>query len=364
MSYKYKTNCLKYSAVAIFMLLFQGAFTQSSFSELDKMITEKQKIIGQDLVLIIAKKDSIVYQKAFGAFNAKTVAPVASCSKWLTAALIMQLVDEGKLSLDDMVSKYLPIFESYGKNYITIRHCLSHMTGIQSEPIRIVKLLEKKKFNSLEEEVNEFAKKEIQTNPGTEFRYSDIGLNIAGRVAEIVTKKKFDLLIRQRLFVPLGMRQTTFSTLDGSAVNPSGGAKSTAADYSRFLQMMLNNGSFNGLKILSEAAVLQMKKIHASVDKIKYAPKSAEGFLYALGSWSLTSHTPGHSPATPEGGTASVLSSPGLFGTWPMVDYCRGYTAIFFVKNFLGEQKADVYLEMKKLIDKQFKNNCGPAPIP
>ncbi len=100
MSYKYNTNCLKYSAVAIFMLIFQGVSAQRSFSELDKMIVEKQKIIGQDLVVIIAKKDSIVYQKNFGEFNAKTVAPIASCSKWLTAALIMQLVDEGKLSLE------------------------------------------------------------------------------------------------------------------------------------------------------------------------------------------------------------------------------------------------------------------------
>ncbi len=342
------------------MLLFQGVFAQKSFSELEKMISQKQKLIGEDLVVIIAKKDSIVYQKAFGTFNPKTIAPIASCSKWLTAALIMQLADEGKLSLDDMVSKYLPIFESYGKNYVTIRHCLSHMTGIQSEPVKILKLLERKKYNSLEEEVNEFAKKEIQNNPGTEFRYSNIGLNIAGRIAEVVTKKKFDLLIRQRLFIPLGMRQTTFSTLDGSAVNPSGGAKSTATDYSRFLQMMLNNGIFNGQKILSEAAIQEMKKVHANADQIKYAPKSAEGFEYALGSWSLTYLTSGPSPATPEKGTAipQVLASPGLFGTWPMIDYCRGYTAIFFVKNFLGEQKADVYLEIKKVIDEQFKNNC------
>jgi CubicO group peptidase (beta-lactamase class C family) len=169
------------------------------------------------------------------------------------------------------------------------------------------------------------------------------------------------MLIKQRLFNPLGMRQSTFSTLDGSAVNPSGGAKSTAADYSRFLQMMLNNGIFNGQKILSEASVQEMKKIHANADKIKYAPKSAEGFEYALGSWVLT---PGPSPTALERGTAAatILSSPGLFGTWPMVDYCRGYTAIFFVKNFLGEQKADVYLEIKKLIDGHFKSNCAPIP--
>jgi CubicO group peptidase (beta-lactamase class C family) len=124
---------------------------------------------------------------------------------------------------------------------------------------------------------------------------------------------------------------------------------------------MSNNGFFNGQKILSEAAVLEMKKIHAGTDKIKYAPKSAEGFGYALGSWVLT---PNPSPTELERGTAiaQAVASPGLFGTWPMVDYCRGYVAVFFVKSFLGEQKADVYLEMKKLINKQFKNNCVPIP--
>lgn len=247
MSYKYNTNCLKCSTVAIFMLLFQYAYPQSSFPGLDKIITDKQKIIGQDLVVIIAKKDSIVYQKAFGAFNAKTVAPIASCSKWLTAALIMQLADEGKLSLDDKVSRYLPIFESYGKNYITIRHCLSHMTGIQSEPIKILKLLEKKKFNSLEEEVNEFAKRDTNKS-GHRISLQQYWFKHSWPGSRNRDKKRFDMLIKQRLFNPLGMRQTTFSTLDGSAVNPSGGAKSTASDYSRFLQMMLNNGIFNGQK--------------------------------------------------------------------------------------------------------------------
>ena len=75
----------------------------------------------------------MLYKKEMGDFNAKTQAPIASCSKWLTAALVMQFVDEGKLSLDDKVVKYIPEFEKYCKSYITIRQCLSHMTGIADE---------------------------------------------------------------------------------------------------------------------------------------------------------------------------------------------------------------------------------------
>ena len=99
------------------------------------------------------------------------------------------------------------------------------------------KIYQRKKFESLEEEVNSFAKKEIATNPGTEFFYGDMGLNIAGRVLEIITKKKFEVLMKQRIFVPLNMRSSTFIG-EEDAINPSGGAISTAADYMNFLNMI------------------------------------------------------------------------------------------------------------------------------
>src|SRR5204863_4336514 len=215
--------CIKVMGVLTFLLILQPVTGQQKFSDLDDLLQQKQKVLGKDFVVMLWKKDdTLIYKKELGEFNSKTQAPIASCSKWLTAALVMTFVDEGKLSLDDKITKWLPEFEKYGKNYITIGNCLSHMTGIRSEPITVLKLLERKKFNSLEEEVNSFAAKDIQANPAEEFRYSNIGLNIAGRVLEIISKRKFDMLARQRLFVPLAMRKTSFSTLDGSAINPSG----------------------------------------------------------------------------------------------------------------------------------------------
>jgi CubicO group peptidase (beta-lactamase class C family) len=222
------------------------------------------------------------------------------------------------------------------------------MTGIRSEPITVLKLLERKKFNSLDDEVNSFAAKDIQANPETEFRYSNIGLNIAGRILEIISKRKFDVLARQRLFVPLGMRRSTFSTLDGSAVNPSGGAQSTPDDYMHFLIMMLNKGVYQGKRILSEKAINEMLTVQTKPEQIKYAPKPAEGYNYALGSWVVEE----------KDGKATVAASPGLFGTWPLVDYCRGYAYLFFVKNLLGEERADAQMEIKAVIDEKFVNAC------
>jgi CubicO group peptidase (beta-lactamase class C family) len=355
MAYKLCSACMKVALALVGLLILQPVFGQQNFADLDAILQQKQNLLGKNFVVMLwskgtelGKADTLVYKKELGEFNSKTQAPIASCSKWLTAALVMTFIDEGKLSLDDKVTKWLPEFEKYGKNYITIRSCLSHMTGIRSEPITLLKLLERKKFSSLEEEVNSFAAKDIQANPGEEFRYSNIGLNIAGRVLEVLSKKKFDVLIRQRLFVPLAMRKTTFSTLDGSAVNPSGGAQSTPEDYMHFLVMLLNKGVYQGRRILSEAAIDQLLQVQTKPQQIMYAPKAAQGYNYSLGAWVVEE----------KNGTATTIASPGLFGTWPMIDYCRGYAYLFFVKNLLGEERADAQMEIKAVVDEKFPNRC------
>ena len=289
-----------------------------------------------------------IYEKSVGEFNTKTQAPIASCSKWLTAALVMVLVDEGKINLDDKVSKYLPIFSKYSKGYITIKQCLSHLTGIESEPIRLVDLLKANKYNSLEEEVESFAtKKEIMANPGIEFRYSNIGLNIAGRIVELVTKRGFEQAMQEKILRPLQMRNTSFSSFN--IINPSGGAVSTANDYMNFLSMILNKGMYNGKRILSEQSIALMQTSQTTNPMIKYAPKVAAGYNYGLGEWIQE---------TDENGVSTVISSPGLFGTWPLIDKCRGYAVIIFIKGILNEEKRESYLEIKKLIDQQIIANC------
>jgi CubicO group peptidase (beta-lactamase class C family) len=365
MAYKLSNTCLKCSLLAIILLFFQTTDAQKKeklliskydLSKLDKILAEKQSLIGKDYVVMIWKKDdTLVYKKEVGEYKSKTQAPIASCSKWLTAALVMQFVDDGKISLDDPVVKYLPVFEKYMKKFITIRHCLSHMTGIDDDDRFLKRILQRKKFSSLEEEVESFAAREIRANAGTDFWYGNIGLNIAARVLEVVSKRNFDILVRQKLFTPLGMRNTTFSTLDGSPPNPSGGARSTADDYMKFLVMLMNKGNYRGKQILSEESVEEMRKIQTAHVPKRYVPKSAEGFEYSLGSWVIESPN-----SSPSGGARerAALASPGLFGTWPMVDFCRGYAYILFVKNLLGEERADAHLEIKKVIDEQMNGEC------
>ncbi|MBG9374871.1 beta-lactamase family protein [Panacibacter sp. DH6] len=348
MAQKNVANCMKVSPVLIFMLLFQVAGAQYNFAELDKKLESYQKQLGGNVVAIVYKDSQVVYKKEMGEFKANTVAPIASCSKWLTAALVMTFVDEGKLSLDDKVSKYIPEFTNYGKGYITIRQCLSHTTGIENGRPGLGVLLENSKYESLEKEVNEFmGKRDIFAQPGQQFAYSTVGLNIAGRVLEVISKRQFDQLMMQRIFRPLNMKMSTFYS--ERAVNPSGGAKSTAADYMNFLVMLLNKGNFNGKRILSEQSIAEMQKAQTTQNMIRYSPDNAKGLDYALGEWVLEKDSNGNSTS---------VTSPGLFGTWPWVDNCRGYACIIFVRNLKAEDRRDMYTDIKKVIDAQLSNKC------
>jgi CubicO group peptidase (beta-lactamase class C family) len=364
MSYKLRINCLKFRFIVLLLLFLQPCFAQKNkknekewgiekFSQLDAFLNQNQKSLGNDVVTLIWT-DTIAFKKEMGELTTKSELPLAGTSQWLTVALVLKLVDEGRLSLDDKVSTYLPIFEKYGKSYVTLRHCLSHFTGIQADP-GMLGIFQKKKFTSLQEEVESIAKKEIQTNPGTEFRYSNMGPEIAGRVAEVVMKKTFDQLIKQKLLNPLGMSKTTFSTLDGSAIDPAAGARSTPNDYIKFLAMLLQNGSFNGKQILTEAAVKEMRSIQTSSQNIKLAPKAGNGLNYSLGSWVL--ETEGQKKE--DSNIASALTCPGIIANWPVVDWCRGYAFMVFTKPVREEQKPDLFQQMKLAVDETRNLKCN-----
>jgi len=351
MSHKINASCLQFMLSLGLLLFWLNGFSQSDFGEADQLFKENQKILGNNFVALAWKDGKMVYQKQIekevGDFSAKVQVPIGSCSQWLTAAVVMTFVDEGKLSLEDKVSKYIPIFAKYMKSYITIRNCLTNTTGIQADPAGAMKLLQKGKFETLEDEVNSFAsKREIATNPGTEIYYSHVGPNIAARVLEIISKKGFDRLAQERIFRPLKMRGTTFTDDNGGAVNPSGGAQSTANDYMNFLIMLLNKGEFQGKRVLSEKSVEEIETAQFSQLPVKYLPKQAEGLHNGLGDWIEANNT--------------VFSSLNLAGTWPVIDKCRNYAALILVKSPNAEPKKEVYAKFKEILDRQLGSGCQP----
>lgn len=352
MSHKIRTTCLQFSLLLPYLLFCRPVFSQSHatvvptdprFVAVDQLFKQNQKNLG-NYVALVWQDGKVIYQHQGSAdFTPKTQAPIAGAGDWLTAALVMTFVDEGKLSLDDKVTQYIPLFGKYMKGYITIRNCLTQTTGIRGDGEGVMKVLQKSKFESLEEEVNSYAsKRDIVTNPGTEFYYSPVGINIAARVLEVIGKKSFDRLMMERIIHPLKMRATSFGNDEGGAINPAGGARSTANDYINFLSMLLNKGVFGDKKILSEASVEELEKAQFATLPVKYAPKPVQGAHYSLGAFITDTNT---------SGAPSVMICPNMLGTAPYIDFCRKYAAILIVEKPEEEQKKGIYVSMKNLID-------------
>lgn len=333
-------------------LVLVSAISYSGFSQVDTAaistkLEQSKSALGKNFAFALYKDGKIIYKREVGEFTIKTQEPINASSQWLTAALILKLVEEGKLGLDDKVSSYIPLFAKHGKAYITVRHCLTHNTGIDGG-----KLFEKNNFKTLEDEVNFFASnREIKTNPGTEFFYSNVGFKIAARVAEIVAKKPFDRLIKEKITSPLAMRNTSFSSENyNDAPDPSTGAKSTAFDYINFLSMLMNKGKFNEKQILSEESVQTLLTLSYPVTQVKNAPKQAERYDFAVGSWVIERNSKDE---------AIAFTAPALSGTYPIVDICRGYAFIVLTKASMGDIKKEVYLQIKSMIDESININCN-----
>ena len=333
-------------AILFIVLLFvYVTVVAQNFSTVEQIMLNNQRNLGDDQALLIYKDGKILYQKTLGDFKPNIQAPIGESSQWLTAAMVLMLVDEGKISLDDNIGKYLPIFPKWMKGYITLRHCLANNTGIEADKTGAGKLFQKSKFATLEEEVNFYAEKRaIAQNPGTWFQYNQMGSNIAGRVLEVITKKKFDRLIQEKLLRPLNMRFTTFSNYTG-AISPFDGAKSTANDYMNFLSMLLNKGKFMGKQILSEASVNELLKVQTGSALNKFTPAFYNGFSFSLGAWV-------------ENKNATIINCSAQNAPFVWVDYCRGYACILLSKKEQDVQKRELYNQLQVALNEQMKGNC------
>ena len=342
-------NLMNTVSTLLLVILFIPAFSQVKKQKgidipaITDGLQRYKKDLGNDFIVIVHKDGKEVYRQEFGEMKVMSQEPIGAASQWLTAALLMTFVDEGKLALDDKLGDYLPIYQSYSKGYITLRQCLAHTTSIETDPPTFRTVLKKKKFGTLEEEVNSFAKdRNMMGKQGTQFYYGNMGPNIAGRVAEVVSKRNFDRLMRERIARPLGLRRTSFAGDGLTGENPSSGALSTAEDYIKFLVMLQNKGMYNGKQILSEQAVAEMMKMQTGTAKITYTSPLSQGNSYGLGCWIQEKDNAGN---------AALVNCPGISGTWPWINLAKGYSAIVFTKGEMPDQKRVMFEEIRTLIE-------------
>ncbi len=342
----------------LFFGLAGNAFAQEQYFKLNQWLENNVDDMGGRAILMVYQDGKIVYNHAvnqmnnrqkmlgkliasrqgktadFSDFTPNSKQPIASCSKWLSAALVMTFVDEGKLKLSDTVGKFLPILSKNGKGGITIKECLSHTTGILSPDLR-ENLKEMRAISSMDEAIEKIAKYPMEGQAGKVFRYSNTGLQIAGAVIEKISGKSFETLFAERIALPLDMKNTDFGKT--KVALPAGGASSTPNDYMNFLTMVLNKGKFQGKQILSEKSIaeMQVNRITAEV-KVAYSPAEAGGLGYGFGEWIMTN---------------GAISSPGLFGSFPWINNDKKYCAFLLTFYLKSEGRQEKYVELRKLVE-------------
>jgi CubicO group peptidase (beta-lactamase class C family) len=279
------------------------------------------------VTVVVGRQGRGIAQESFGKIDAAAQLPIASASKWLTAAVVMQLVDEGKLSLDKPISTWLPSLAP-DASAITLRQLLSQTSGLGMAGAEM-----KQDYRiTLGQSAKEVTDAPLAHRPGTVFVYGGPGFQVAGAVVEAVTGKRWQDVFQERIGGPLAMRRTFWTHIGSTEPaevaqtrNPvlQGGAFSTTEDYMHFLAMLVGDGVYEGRRVLTHAAVETMLTDQTAATTMTPAgvPMLANAH-YALGNWCETWGGDGR---------CTRSSSLGAWGVFPWIDRPSGLYGMVFL---------------------------------
>jgi CubicO group peptidase (beta-lactamase class C family) len=336
------------------------------------------------VVTLVAHKGTVVNLSAVGVQDMEKKAPmktdaifqVASMTKPITAVGIMILVENGMLSISDPVQKFLPNFaeiklqvkaaeSEQGSDLteikkpsrpITIRDLLTHTSGMGGGYPEGLQDLFNKRDRSLAEAVEAFPKRPLEFEPGSKWGYSNMGIAALGRIIEVVSTKSYEDFLAERVFQPLGMKDSHFFVpedkrdrivsiyrLEGGRLTkadvdlyrigskypaPEAGLYSTAPDLFNFYQMMLSGGVFNGRRILSKASVDLMTRVHTDDLKAGFSP----GIGFGLG-WAVVRNVEGMFRLNSIG----TYGHGGLYQTYGFIDPEKELIGIILMQRLSSE---------------------------
>jgi methyl acetate hydrolase len=362
-----------------------------STAEVDQILRQKsdaREIPG--VVAMAANGNEVIYQGAFGkrdlskddAMTPDSVFWIASMTKAMTAAAAMQLVEQGKLSLDAPIGKVLPdlaapqVFEGFDANgepklrpatkQITLRHLMTHTAGFCYDMWNgdMVQYLAKTGLPGITSCKNDALKLPLMTEPGTRWEYG-INIDFVGKVIEAVSGKRLDAYLRDHLFTPLGMTDTGFRIgesqrrrlvtvhqrePDGSLAPMAfeldqepefhmggGGLYGTAGDYIKFTQMILNKGRGNGNQLLKPETVAMMGQNHIGeltmtrmTSAVAFATNDIDLYPDMEKKWGLSFLIT--TATTPEGRSPGSLAWAGLGNTYFWIDPARDVTGVILMQ--------------------------------
>ena len=324
-------------------------------------------------VTLVADKDRILHLGTTGFADVAAKRPmrpdtmfwIASMTKPVTSVAILMLQDDGKLSVDDPVSKYLPEFADLktpsGKlANITIAQLLSHTSGLASPR----KTAASRSAKTLRELADTYLAVPMQFEPGSSWAYTTSGFVVLGLIVEKVAAQPFDAFLQDRLFDPLGMKDTTFYPSDEQRLrlarayraNPGtgvltaqegiwsggpdpkrgdcvplgdGGLFSTAGDYGRFCQMLLSGGTFESRRYLSPGAFRALTTVCTGDLPTGYSKRKLNHVLgWGLGVAIVRAPGDGVSAWLSQGS----FGHPGAWGTAAWIDPAKGAAYVMMVQ--------------------------------
>ena len=312
------------------------------FSRLDQFLEESLPRLAGGCSFILIQGDRVIHRNAYGTFTPEKVTPIASASKWISGGVLMALVDAGKISLDDPASKYLPYFTEK-KAGITIRQMFSHTHGLARGDAR--DYLHDPAL-TMDEAVRGIAKYDLIADPGTAVYYAGAGMQVAGRICEIVTGKPWTKIFQETLGDPLEMDNTDYFAL-GPTKNPdvAGAVRTCVDDYGNYLTMLLNRGVYKGKRILSEKAVTAMLTnqsgclpiLKSPYDVLDIMDPALAKALCGIGCWL--------EDFDPETGRTTAISSAGGFGCMPFLDLKRNLAGVLlpYARDWKRDNRGRLY---------------------
>ncbi len=381
--------CQRFLAnLAIPAALFPGPIALADSPKLPGVGEAMQEMVSKSeiagAVTVVVTRDKTLHLETTGFANVAAKRPmasdslfwIASMTKPITGTAILMLQDEGKLNVADPVAKYLPEFANLktpsGKAAnLTLTQLLTHTSGLgeaAGPPAQSAR--------TLADLVPLWLAAPMQYEPGEKWKYTQSGLNAAARIVEVVSGMTFDAFLQKRLFDPLGMTNTTFyptaeqrarlatayaKNRDTGVLEPvppradfgsrdrppqgNGGLYSTAPDYARFCQMLLNGGTLDGHRYLSTAAMKFLTAPQTGDLPTGFFQNDTHGSHGTNYGWGIATCV----LRTPHEGVAAMLS-PGTFGhggawgTQAWIDPAKGVAYVLMVQrsNFPNSDASEV----------------------
>ena len=393
----------------IFLLFFANSLSFSQFNEI-KLLQKKlivDEITGSNVALVY-KEGSVVYfniqnsgkigdknisNQSYKPYK-ETIFPIWSMSKPISIVATMILLERGLIKLTDNISKYIPAMKNMNcetengiqpcENQIKIIDLLTHRSGLgyYSDPGYGYGYTNSIKYDNLEEFTNDLSEVVLKFEPGLKYFYG-INQAVLGRVIEVVSNQTFFEFLKKELFGPLEMNETKFyltkqerdrfqplfintGALKGftyelnelsykknnEAYFGGEGLVSTLGDYSNFCKMLLNGGSYNGKKIISQNSInLMTKKYSQSYTNEEFADTRKLGFYYGFSLFVLENPEIDNTNST-----KGIYGWSGYHNTHFWIDPEKQLFAIFLSRSRQGISNIDTQKEFRRAVYKTIMN--------